>query len=266
MAEFFAKMGISPDSYLATAAILLAGSLVIGLLGRFIFGKRSNFSTAISSAIAILFIYAVTVVLRSTGVAPDRFIAPLPFITIQNDVLNLFHFEGADYTVICSNLLSMVILAFTVNLADRWLPRGKNIFTWFIFRVLTVAIAYGLHLVVVWLFTTYLPEDLVIYAPTVLLGLLVIMLLTGALKIIVGVLLSTTVSPIIGGLYTFFFATIVGKMVSKAILTTAVLALLILGLNYIGIAAISVATAALTAYIPLLIGLVVLWYVQHKFF
>lgn len=265
MTEFFAKMGISPDSYLATAVILLAGSLVAGLLGRFIFGKRSNVSGAVSSAIAILFIYAVTVVLRSTGVVPNHLIAPLPFITIRQETLSLFRFDGADYTVICSNLLSMVILAFTVNLADSWLPKGKNLFTWFFFRVLTVTLAYGMHLVVVWLFTTYLPEGLVTYAPTVLLALLVIMLLTGALKILVGVLL-TTVDPIIGGLYTFFFATIVGKMVSKAILTTLLLALLVLALNYVGVAVISVATAALTAYIPLVIGLAVLWYVQHKFF
>lgn len=265
MTEFFAKMGISPDSYLATAAILVAGTLVTGILGRFIFGKRSDFSGAVSSAIAILFIYAVTVVLRSTGAVPARFIAPLPFITLDGQTLSLFQFQGADYTVICSNLLSMVILAFTVNVADRWLAKGKNIFSWFLFRVLTVAIAYGMHLVVVWLFTTYLPEGLVTYAPTVLLALLIIMLLTGALKIIVGVLLST-VDPIIGGLYTFFFATIVGRMVSKAVLTTLLLALVVFALNYIGITAFSVASAALSAYIPLVIALAAIWYVQHKCF
>lgn len=265
MTEFFEKMGLSPDSYLATAAILIAGTLAVGILGRFIFGKRSDFGGAVSSAIAILFIYAVTVVLRSTGAAQDRFIAPLPFIALDGETLSLFQFKGADYTVICSNLLSMVILAFTVNVADRWLPKGKNIFSWFFFRVLTVAIAYGMHLVVVWLFTTYLPEGLVTYAPTVLLALLIIMLLTGALKIIVGVVL-TTADPIIGGLYTFFFATIVGKMVSKAVLTTLLLAVLVLTLNYIGIAAISVATAALTAYVPLVVALAAIWYVQHKCF
>ena len=265
MTELFAKMGIAPNSFLATVLILLVGSLLLGILGRFVFGKRSNVSSAISSAIGILFIYAVTVVLRSTGAVPDNYIAPLPFISMQADTLSLFHFKGADYTAICSNLLSMVVLAFTVNLADSWLPKGKRLLTWFFFRILTVAIAYGLHLAVVWLFTRYLPEGLVVYAPTVLLALLVIMLLTGVLKVLVGAVL-VTVNPIIGGLYTFFFATIIGKMVSKAMLTALLLALMVLALNYVGIAAISVATAALTAYIPLVIGLAVIWYVQHKFF
>ena len=265
MTEFFARIGIKPNSFLATVIVLLLGSLLMSILSRFIFGKKSNVSSAISSAIGILFIYAVTIVLRSTDIVDSRYIAPLPFIDIQGDVLTLFRFSGADYTLICSNLLSAVILAFTVNLADSWLPKGKKIISWFFFRVLTVAIGYALHLVVVGLFTKYLPEGLVIYAPTVLLALLVIMLLTGALKILVGAVL-VTVNPIIGGLYTFFFATVIGKMVSKAMLTAALLSLLVLALNYLGITSILVATSALVAYIPLVIALAVLWYIQHKFF
>ena len=131
--------------------------------------------------------------------------------------------------------------------------------------MLTVAIAYVLHLVVVGLFTKYLPEGLVVYAPTVLLAILVLMLLTGALKVVVGAVL-VTVNPIIGGLYTFFFATIVGKMVSKAVLTAALLSALVLALNYVGITTISVAMDALKAYIPLVAGLAGIWYLQHKFF
>ena len=265
MAEFFAKIGIASDSFLMTVGILLLGSLLISILSSFIFGKKSNVSSAISSAIGILFIYAVTIVLRSTGAVANQYIAPLPFMDIQGDTMTLFRFQGADYTAICSNLLSMVILAFTVNLADSWLPKGKNLFSWLFFRVLTVGIAYILHLIVVGLFTKYLPEGLVIYAPTVLLALLVIMLLTGALKILVGALLAT-VNPIIGGLYTFFFATVIGKMVSKAILTTALLSALLLALNYVGIGAISVTTAALTAYIPLVLALTAVWFVQQKCF
>ena len=100
---------------------------------------------------------------------------------------------------------------------------------------------------------------------SVLLALLVIMLLTGVLKILVGAVL-TTMNPIVGGLYTFFFATVIGKMVSKALLTTVILAVLVLALNYVGINNIYVAKEALTAYIPLAVGLAAIWYIQHKCF
>ena len=159
----------------------------------------------------------------------------------------------------------MVILAFLVNLADGWLPKGKNIFSWLFFRCLTVVIGYLLHLIVVGLFATYLPEGIVTYAPVILLGLLVLLILTGALKVVVGAVL-TTVNPIIGGLYTFFFANIVGKQITKAVLTTAILTALIIALQYFGIAVISITTAAMIAYIPFGIILIVLWYIVYKFF
>ena len=92
-----------------------------------------------------------------------------------------------------------------------------------------------------------------------------LLLLTGALKILVGALL-TTVNPIIGGLYTFFFATVIGKQISKATLTTVILAGLIIALKYAGVTVISIASAALIAYVPILILLMILWYIVCKFF
>ena len=157
----------------------------------------------------------------------------------------------------------MIILAFLVNLADGWLPRGKNIFTWVFFRCLTVVIAFFLHLLVVGLFSTYLPDGIVTYAPTILLALLILMLLTGALKLLVGVLLSS-VNPLIAALYTFFFANIVGKQITKAVLTTALLTALVLALNYAGFSVISISTAALMAYLPFLAILILLWYLVYQ--
>lgn len=260
--NYFNSLGLDFWSLLKTGGILLLGCLLISLFGRFIFGKKSALNNAVSSAIGILFIYCITVVLKSAGAQFEQLITPMPFVSISGDELVLFDFK-ADYTVICSEVLSMIILAFLVNLVDGWLPKGKNILTWIFFRCLTVVIAMLLHLVVTGLFTAYLPQGIVTYAPTILLGLLVLMLLTGALKLLVGVILST-VNPLIAALYTFFFANIVGKQITKAVLTTALLAGLIFLLRYVGVVVISIAAAALTAYIPFLLLLIVLWYIVNK--
>ena len=265
LVKFFSSIDVNFDSFWKAALILLLGTFLLSVLGRFIFGKRSALNHAVSSVIGILFIYAVTVVLKSAGAQVSSFIAPLPFVTISGDKLILFSFINAHYTTICSEVLSMIILAFLVNLADGWLPRGKNLFSWTFFRCLTVVIGYLMHLLVVWIIEAYLPEGIVTYAPTILLGILILLLLTGALKIVVGALL-TTVNPIIGGLYTFFFATIIGKQVTKAVLTTVILTGIVISLQYIGVGVISIASAALMAYIPLILLLIVLWYVVCKFF
>lgn len=255
--------GFRGETFLQASLILSLSMLVLGFIARFAFGKRSAVNHAVSSAIGILFFYALTVVLYSAGAEFQAFVAPLPFIQISGEQLAIFSFQGADYTVVCSELLSMIILAFLVNLLDTVLPKGKGIFSWFFFRCATVFLALVLHLIVTWLFTTFLPAGIVTYAPTILLILLVVMLAVGALKLLVGIALSS-VSPLVGFLYTFFFATMVGKQLSKAMLTTLLLAALVLALNYIGLTVISIASAALVAYIPLLLILAVIWYLVNQ--
>lgn len=264
--NFFQSLDLDFMNLLKIGLVLLLGTFLISAIGRFAFGKRSVLNNAVSSAIGILFIYAVTVVLKSFG-APqfEALIAPLPFVSIAGNQLFLFSFHGAHYTVLCSEILNMIILAFLVNLADGWLPKGKSILGWVFFRCMTVVLAFFLHLLVVGLFKTYLPEGIVIYAPTVLLVLLILLLLTGALKIVVGAVL-TTVNPIIGGLYTFFFATIIGKQITKAVLTTLILVGIVYLLNYLGCSVISITSAALIAYIPFVIILVILWYIVYRVF
>ena len=262
---YFESMGIDFYGLLKIAAVLLLGTVLIGAFGRFVFGKKSALSNAVSSAIGILFIYVITVLLSGAGAEFSALIAPMPFVTITEKTMEIYVFQG-DYAFICSELLSMVILSFLVNLADQWLPKGKKLFSWIFFRTLTVVIGYMMHLVVIYLFSTYLPEGIVTYAPTVLLGLLVILMLTGALKILVGTILSAAVNPLVGALYTFFFANIVGKQVTKAVLTTAILAGLVYLLNYLGVVVISIASAALLTYIPFLILVIALWYLVNKLF
>lgn len=263
ISQFFSSLNLDFPYLLKAGGILLIGTIIFGSIGRFVFGKKSVLNVAVSSTIAILFMYTVAMILRIAGIDFSKFIAPLPFITFREESLVLFSFIGADYTAICTEVLGMIILAFLVNLLDRWLPRGKNLFTWLLFRSLTIILAMAAHLIVSGLLTYYLPEGLVTYAPVVLLGVLAVMLLTGALKIVVGVAL-TTVNPLIAALYTFFFANVVGKQVTRSVLTTGLLSLMIFGLQYVGVAAFSLTAGALIVYIPFLIILLVLWYITNK--
>ncbi len=251
--------------FLLLGVILTVGSAILGGVGRLVFGKRSLLGTSVSSSIAIVFLYALTAVLLSLGAKYARFTAPLPFVTMEGDVLTFFSFAASDKSAISVQLLNMVILAFVVNLADRFLPRGKNVLSWLFFRVMTVCMGLIAHLLVTILLGSLVPEGIAQYASTILLILLGVMVLTGALKFIVGIALGA-VNPIIGALYTFFFASIVGKQLTRSALTTAILTLLVFGLEKLGIAAIGIDLASLLLYIPYGAGLLGLWYLCNKFF
>lgn len=258
--ESIVPSGFQIEMFLKAALLLIAGVLVIGVLGRLIFGKKSTLTKSVSSAISILFIYAVTVVIYSFGVNLNFLVSPLPFVTISGDCMEIFQYQGVHYTVICDQVLGMIILAFLANLTTSWLPTGKHLLSWFFFRAMSVLLAMVLHVIANAIIQSFLPEGLLVWAPVVLLGLLIVLMCVGALKLLVGAIL-TTVNPLIGILYTFFFANVVGKQLSKAVLTTAILSGIVYLLNYVGATAIFIASAALMAYIPFLIILLIVWYI-----
>ena len=254
---------IEPSVFLQALLILSVGSIVFGLIGRFVFGRQSVLSHSVSSAISIIFVYATAIVIYSAIPSLVHLIPELPYASFTDSNLVLFSFSGAHYTVICTQVLNMIIFAFLANLLDSLIPHIKNFFGWFLVKVVTVIAAALLLLLVNTLIQKFLPEGLILYSPTILLVLLIIMLLVGGLKVIVGAVLAT-VNPLIAAFYTFFFATIVGKALTKAVLTTAILTAAVIALGYIGCAIISIATAALIVYIPLLIILLAVWYAINR--
>lgn len=257
---------IDPAQLALTAGAFLASTMLIGSLGRALLGQNSPLSNAASSAIGILFIYIATVVIMAVGGELEQFrqyLSPLPFVSIEGEQLHLFVFEGADTNLICTQIMSMVILAFLVNLLDTILPRGSGIITWFLLRFATVVLAILCHWGATELINAMIPDVIANNASTILLGLLVVMLAVGALKYLVGIVIAT-VNPIIAALYTFFFANVVGRQLSKAVLTTAILTALVWGLNAIGLSVIPIDLAALTGYMPFLGVLAVVWYIVNQ--
>lgn len=240
--------------------IFFIGSLVAGVLGRVIFGKRSGLNHALSSAMGILLIYALTIIIYTFQPWNlIQFLSPLPYVTFADSFIVISPILGTSLSLFCSQTLSLIILAFLVNLLDTFVPRGENIFMWYLLRFLTVVIAMALHLGVKWACSTYLPTVLVTYAPVLLLIVVLSMLLMGVLNVVLGALL-TAMDPLFGGLYAFFFANIIGKQITKAVFSTMVICGLLIGLDYLGYTVISITPDALIAYVPFAVILLILWY------
>lgn len=235
-------------------------SLIMGVLGRVVMGRRSSLNHAISSSIGILFIYVVTVCIYTFQ--PHRLtqlISPLPFVTFFEDYVILSPVIGVSWSLFCTQTLSMIILSFLVNLLDSFLPKGNNLLTWYLYRFFTVALAMILHLLVHWACSTYLPAGLVTYAPMILLGILACMLLLGVVNAIVGITL-TMINPFLGGIYTFFFSNIIGKQISKAVFSSAMICAVLILLEKLGFTVICISAAAIVSYIPLILILLILWH------
>ncbi len=237
-----------------------AASLILGVLGRLVLGKRSSLNHSLSSAMAILLIYALTIVVYTFKPWNlELFLSPLPFVTFAGDYLILLPIHDAAFPALCSEILSMVILAFLINLLDTFVPKGESMLGWYLLRILTVLLCMALHFGVCWGFETFLPEVLVTYAPMILLFLLVFMVFSGVISLALGLFLTLS-SPFLGAMYTFFFSNIVGKQVSKAIFTTVILCTIVYLMGIFGYTIIAITASALMTYIPLVLLLMLLWY------
>lgn len=238
----------------------IAASLILSVLGRIFLGKRSSLNHSLSSVMGILFIYASTVIIYTFKPWNlDILLSPLPFVTFSGDYLILLPITDSQFPALCTEILSLVILSFLVNLVDTYLPKGNNVISWYLMRFITIALSMMLHLLVCWAFETYLPDILVKYAPTALLSVLIFMLLSGALNLILGLVIATA-NPFMGAMYTFFFSTVIGKQVSKAVFSTAIVTGVFFLVDWFGYTVIAISAGALLTYIPLGLVLLVLWY------
>lgn len=246
--------------YLKTGCCILITLAIAALIFRFIFGKRSAKNHAISSVFSILFMYVATIVVLVFWSDYQGYLAPLPFVTISGNQLILFSLKDAGFTAVCSEILKLIVLSFLVNLIDQFIREGRTLFRWLIQRILTVVLAMAGNLALTYLAHTYIPEVYLTYSPAILIGVLFTMFILGGIaKVIIGATLAMA-NPIIGAFYTFFFATLVGRQLSKAVLTAAILTALVYALNTLEIAAFTISAAALSAYLPFLAIVLGAWY------
>lgn len=261
--ELIQEMQMHTDtilSYLKFLGILAFGMLLLSSLFHFVFGKKAQLNHAISAAVEILCLYVINIVIYSLGLHWELFLAPLPFISIEGDYMYVMPILSTDFHLVCEQVLKIVMIAFLVNLLESIMPKGKKLLTWYFFRLLTVVLAVGANYLLELLITAFLPETVFAMAETVLLLLLVALILLGSLKLLVGATLAF-LDPIISALYTFFFSSIIGRQLAKALVTTTLLTALVALLDTLELTTIFIAASGLTAYIPLLVVLLVLWYV-----
>lgn len=243
--------------------ILIFGILLISSLTRFLFGKKNQINLAMTSAMEILCVYVINVVIYALGLHLQQFITPLPFVTMVEDYLILYPILSAEFVDICHHVLKLLIIAFLVNLINEIIPEGKHLITWFLLRLITVAIAVAAIYFAELGLNTFVPQGIYDIAPTVLLCCLVALVLLGSLKVLVGAVMAF-LDPVIAALYTFFFSNVIGRALAKAMVSTALLTGLVAALDYLNITVVLIAASALSAYLPLLLIVVALWYIVGR--
>ncbi len=242
----------------AAVAIFALG---LGFVFRLFFGAHCLVNRSISGFLGVLFVYAVTVAvytLRPWNLS--QYLSPLPFAIFRSDILIITSSACSTVSLLCSQLLSLIILCFIIHLLNFLLPNGRSFIGWLFFRFVAVAAAIFLNLTANWALNTFLPDVIANSAPVVLMAVLIAAILVSLFNPLLCILF-TVANPVIGLLYTFFFSNTIGKNLTRAVLSAALTCGLFYLMEYAGFSVIDITHGALLTYIPFAAALIGVWFV-----
>lgn len=243
------------------SALLIVFVLGLGLVFRLFFGRNCAVNRGISGFLEVLFIYAATVTVYT--LKPwnlTQYLAPLPFAIFRGDILIVSYSACSTIPLLCSQLLSLIILCFIVHLLNFVLPRGRSFVPWLLMRAVCVVLAVGVDLAANWALNAFLPAVIAESAPVALITVLAVTLLVSLFNPLLCILF-TAANPIVGLLYTFFFSNTIGKNLTRAVLSAGMVFALFYGMDYFECIVINITPGALLRYSPFALALLGVWYV-----
>ena len=201
------------------------------------FNKGPNLKNGIIAALSILIMYlAYAVIYRFKPLGLESYLVlPLPFLEFYEDKLFIIVYEFNEngrlcFRELCSQITSMLLLAFLVNQIYAFKPGNLKTPGWLVFRFFSTLIAigvyYGVHKVLEKCLS-FVPKNtnweiLVSFAPIAVLGALLVTFALGSARNSMRNFFKT-VNPTFEGLNGFFNTNKFGVQVTRAIWSTVTL-------------------------------------------
>lgn len=242
-------------------AIIIVFALGIGFVLRLFFGQHCTVNRSIAGFLELLFVYVATIVVYT--LKPwnlNEYLAPLPFAIFRSDILIISYSACSTLSLLCAQLLSLIILCFLIHLLNFIIPTGRSFISWLFLRVVCIVLVILFDLAANWALNAFLPAVVAESAPVALIGVLAVALVVSLFNPLLCILF-TAANPVIGLLYTFFFSNTIGKNLTRAVFSAALCCALFYGMDYFGFSVISIVPDALIKYSPFAAALLGVWFV-----
>ena len=217
--------GFHPLDMLRTVVYLIGIVMILALLIRLIHKKASKYNHALSSAMALMFMYLLMILLHK--VIPqivDPVLDKLPLIDVNFEAgtISLFQFSDMRFTQSCLELVYVLILSFCLIGLDDLIPDARNVGTWMLLQFIIACIAMAIYCFVLSCVETFIPEVFTSYAPMILICILLFLVFLGILKVVLSLVLMA-VNPLLGAVGAFFSSNKLGLALGKSVLCSSIL-------------------------------------------
>ena len=255
--------GFNPMDMLKALVYIIAIVFVITALIRMVHKKASQYNHALSSAMALMFMYLLLVQLRRfMPEVVDPLLDRLPLIDLNQEAgtIQLYHFTMKDFAGSCREFLYLFILSFCLIGLDDIIPDAKNTPSWMILQFIIVCIAMAIYSFILKSISHFAPDILDSFAPMILVCILLFMVFLGLLKVILTLML-VAVNPLLGAISAFFSSNKVGLALGKSVMCSLVLTAVAIFMTHQNFALFNLADLTLLVCIlPMAVGLL-LWVV-----
>ena len=217
--------GFQPLDLLRIVIYLVGIVMILALLVRLIHKKASQYNHALSSAMALIFMYLMVILLYQVMpqiLAPVLVKLPLIDVDFETGLITLFQFSSEKFSQNCLELLYVLILSFCLIGLDDIIPDAKNVGTWMILQFVIACIAMAIYCFVLSCVETFIPEVFTSYAPMILICILLFLVFLGILKVVLSLVLMA-VNPLLGAVGAFFSSNKLGLALGKSVLCSSIL-------------------------------------------
>ena len=255
--------GFNPLDMIQTSIYLIGIVLLMAVLVRLVHQKASQYNHALSSAMALLFMYLLMIQLH--GIIPeivDPVLDKLPLIDVNLDSgkLTLYQFSLEKFSESCVELLYLLILSFCLIGLDDLIPDAKNTTSWIILQFIVVCIALAIYCFILKAIAHFAPDVFDSFAPMILVCILLFMVFLGLLKVILTLML-VAVNPLLGAVSAFFSTNKVGMALGKSVMCSFIMVVMTVLLQHKGVGTFVLADLTLLVCLLPMVILGVLWVV-----
>lgn len=206
------ELSIAPVALALIAVFILAG------IARLVLKEGSNVIASTASCVQLMLVGLGAIALYVAFPALGQALPQLPFLNFHAYGCDLLSPAQLESHTLFSTLLRLFFLALLINLWEELLPKSKKIAPWLLLRLLSAAGSLCCYFLLCEVLQRYCPQLLNQWAMAIVLSILGCVCLLGICKGIL-TLAAAVVHPLLGILFAFFFSHVIGRQLTRAIIT-----------------------------------------------
>lgn len=203
----------------APVALALIAVFILAGLARLVLGQASNVIPSAASCVQLVLVGLIVTGLYAAFPLLRQMLSQLPFLNLFANGFRLISPAQLEYNALFPALLRLFLLALVINFWEELLPKCKKFVSWLLMRLLSAVGSLCCYLLLCEGLQRYCPQLFDQWAMAIVLCIPGCLCLLGICKALL-TLAAVVVHPLLGLLFSFFFSHVIGRQLTRSVITS----------------------------------------------